>query len=228
MRTHVLMALWVAAVAAVAFAGAPAAAQEDDEGGDQPWEQENKPEKKQDKKLEKKGKGKAAKPAADEGPGDGAKKDDDAPLEKDKDGEKDKAKPAGDEKKGEKKKGKGAQKDSDAAPPPQGFKGQVVEETQDYIRCKDDVHTKFLAAREEYSSLKRSQTNLLSLINRDRKVLDQIKGLAEDEIEPDVRAQQIQALTKSIDDAQEKLRKLEPKLQEKRIKYEPLRSKCED
>lgn len=225
MRMQVMMALWVAAIAAVAFAGAPAAAQEDDEGGDQPWEQDQTPE----KKVKEKGKGKAPKPVADEGDDDGAKAGDDTPpvKEQDKEKGKDKDKPAKDEKKPDKK-GKGAKKDDDGAAPPQGFKGHVVEETKDYIRCKDDVYAKFLAAREEWSSLKRSQTNLLSLINRDQKVLDQIKGLAEDEIEPDVRTQQVQALTKSIDDAQEKLRKLEPKLHEKLIKYEPLRSKCED
>ena len=216
MRIALVVACALAFTAALAAFPAAAAAQED-----QPWVKDKK----------ERGTAPASGDEADDAAGEAApaKKDDDAA-----------AKPEPAQDKPDKKKAKeiketketgakaGKKADDSGAAPPKGFKGHVVEETKDYIRCKDDVYQKFLQAREEYSALRRSQTNLLSLINREQKTLDQIKGLSEEEIEPDVRAMQVQALTKTIDDAQEKLRKLEPKLHEKLIIYEPFRSKCED
>lgn len=200
------------AIVLLAFA-VPAPAQEDEDATDQPWEQEKK---------------KDAKPAkgADDSAGEAEGATGEKPVDKaaPASGEKAAPKPAKQEKV---KKGKGG-KEGDAPAPPHGFKGSVVEETHDYIRCKDDVYQKFLQAREEYTALKRQQTNLLSLVNREQKTLEKIQELSDDEIEADVKSAQVKALTKTIEDAQDKLKKLEPKLMEKLYKYEPLRSKCED
>jgi hypothetical protein len=208
---RIAAAFWLGAL--VVTLSAPALAQEDEEATDQPWEQE----KKKDPKP-----AKGADPAAPEAEGTDGEKPDakTAPPP----GEKTAPKPAKQEKA---KKGKGA-KEGAAPAPPQGFKGAVIEETHDYIRCKDDVYQKFLQAREEYTALKRQQTNLLSLINREQKTLEKIQELSDDEIEADVKATQVKALSKTIEEAQDKLKKLEPKLMEKLYKYEPLRSKCED
>lgn len=105
---------------------------------------------------------------------------------------------------------------------------QPKDDTEDYIRCDEETYKIYSELRPKYLEIQRRIGEIDAKLKINEKNLDRLKEMSEEEIDKEVREENI----KIIEEENSKLKLERKRLEEEGIefykKYEPIRHKCED
>lgn len=102
------------------------------------------------------------------------------------------------------------------------------DDTKDYIRCDEETYKKYSELRPKYLDIQRKIGEIDAKLKMNNRNLEKLKGMSDDEIDKDVREENI----KIIEEESSRLKLDRKRLEEEGIQfyktYEPIRHKCED
>ncbi|MCX7942953.1 MAG: hypothetical protein N2746_00360 [Deltaproteobacteria bacterium] len=103
------------------------------------------------------------------------------------------------------------------------------DDTHDYIRCpEEDVYKRYLELKPRYLEIQKKIGEIEAKIKMNEKNLEKLKEMSDNEIDKDVKEENI----KIIEDENSRLKLEKKKMEEEGIEfykiYEPIRHKCED
>jgi hypothetical protein len=102
------------------------------------------------------------------------------------------------------------------------------DDTEDHIRCDEETHKKYSELRPRYLEIQRKIGEIDAKLKVNERNLETLKNMSEEEIEKEVREENI----KKIEEENEALKASRKKIEEEGIEfykiYEPIRHKCED
>ncbi len=105
---------------------------------------------------------------------------------------------------------------------------QPKDDTEDYIRCDEETYKKYSELRPKYLEIQRKIGEIDAKLKMNDKNLEKLKEMSEEEIEKDVREENV----KILEEENSRLKSDRKKLEEEGIEfykvYEPVRHKCED
>ncbi len=104
----------------------------------------------------------------------------------------------------------------------------LQDDTEDYIRCDEETYKKYSELKPKYLDIQRKIGEIDARLKMNDKNIERLKDMSDEEIDKDVRDENI----KSMQEENQKLRTDRKKLEEEGIEfykiYEPVRHKCED
>jgi predicted metal-binding transcription factor (methanogenesis marker protein 9) len=102
------------------------------------------------------------------------------------------------------------------------------DDTEDHIRCDEETYKKYSELRPRYLEIQRKIGEIDAKLKANERNLETLKNMSEEEIEKEVREENI----KKIEEENEALKASRKKIEEEGIEfykiYEPIRHKCED
>lgn len=102
------------------------------------------------------------------------------------------------------------------------------DDTEDHIRCDEETYKKYSELRPKYLEIQKKIGEIDARLKMNEKNLEKLKNMSDEEIDKDVRDENIQ----NIEKENSTLKVDRKKLEEEGIKfyktYEPIRHKCED
>jgi len=102
------------------------------------------------------------------------------------------------------------------------------DDTEDHIRCDEETYKKYSELRPKYMEIQRQIGGIDAKLKANEKNLDTLKGMSDEEIDREVREENV----KKLEEENSTLRTNRKRLEEEGIEfykiYEPVRHKCED
>ncbi len=102
------------------------------------------------------------------------------------------------------------------------------DDTEDHIRCDEETYKKYNELKPKYLDVQRKIGEIDARLKMNENNLEKLKRMSDEEIDKDVRDENI----KNIEDENSRLKSERKKLEEEGIEfykiYEPFRHRCED